>query len=155
MKKIALLFTCILLASCLNDDNDIIPIINTIDYDAVNETDIITYLSDNNLTAEKTASGLYYIITSEGDGDSPIASSNVTLGYKGYFLNGNVFDESTNATFNLAGLITGFSEATQLLKEGGSGTFILPSRLAYGTQGSGSISPGDVIIFDINLITVN
>ena len=43
----------------------------------------------------------------------------------------------------------------KLLITGGSGTFILPSRLGYGNSGSGQIKPGDVIIFDINLISVN
>jgi FKBP-type peptidyl-prolyl cis-trans isomerase len=53
-------------------------------------------------------------------------------------------------------VVQGFGEAVRLLKPGGSGTFILPSKLGYGNTGSGnSIKGGDVIIFDINLIRIN
>ena len=153
MKKIYLLFITVLSFSCVDSEFDDFTPVN---YDAENETQIQTYLAENELTFEKTASGLYYTITEEGEGNMPIASSNTTLGYKGYFLNETVFDASENTTFNLTGgVIPGFSEGVQLLKEGGAGTFILPSRLAYGNQGSGPIAPGDVIIFDINLISVN
>lgn len=153
MKKIFQIFIFTILYSCSNDDS--IPVVTNIDYDALNETEISTYITDNNLTTETTDSGLYFIINEESEGESPTSTSNVTLAYTGYFLNGDVFDQSDNATFNLTGLISGFSEGTQLLKEGGSGTFILPSRLAYGTQGSGSIPPGAVIVFDIDLIAIN
>lgn len=152
MKKLLYFFTLLLLFSCADNE---VPEIHNVDYDAANETEILNYIAENELTAEKTDSGLYYIINEEGDSENPISTSNVTLAYTGYFLNETIFDESENATFNLNTLITGFSEGTQLLKEGGSGTFILPSRLAYGTQGSGSIPPGSVIVFDIELISIN
>jgi FKBP-type peptidyl-prolyl cis-trans isomerase FkpA len=146
MKKILLLFVLAVTFSCSDDE---------MDYTDQNEIDILAYLEDNNLNAQKTSSGLYYIIKSSGVGAFPSANSNVTLGYKGYFLNGEVFDQSTNATFNVRGVVSGFGEAAQLLKPGGSGTFILPSKLGYGNRGSGNISGGEVIIFDINLISIN
>lgn len=146
MKKILLLFISILFFSCSDDE---------MNYDAQNETDIQAYLTTNNLTAQKTASGLYYIISNLGTGDFPTSSSNVTLGYKGYFLDGKVFDQSASATFNLSGVVPGFREGVKLLKKGGSGAFILPSRLGYGNNGSGSIPGGAVIIFDIDLIQIN
>lgn len=149
MKKILLLLISTLIFSCSDDDTTIV------NFDAINETTIQTYLTTNNLTAEKTASGLYHIISNEGTGASPAADSNTTIAYEGYFLDGTTFDQSDNISFNLTNLILGFSEGVQLLKEGGSGTFILPSRLAYGTRGQGSIQPGDVIVFDISLFSVN
>jgi len=147
MKKLLLLVLFTLTLSCSEDE--------IIDYTAQNETDIESYLNANNLTFQKTSSGLYYDINVSGNGNSPTFNSNVTLGYKGYFLNGDVFDQSSEATFNVSGVVLGFAEAVLLLKPGGSGTFILPSRLAYGARGAGSIQPGAVIIFDINLISVN
>ena len=149
MKKLLLLFIIAVGFSCSNDE--------LIDYTAQNEIDIQAYLKENNITAQKTLSGLYYVINSVGSGESPNFNSNVTLGYKGYFLNGTTFDQSTKATFNVNQVVPGFGEALTILKTGGSGTFILPSRLGYGTRGSGSgsIKGGDVIVFDINLISIN
>tara|TARA_R110002049_G_scaffold70344_1_gene181739 strand:- start:65 stop:514 length:450 start_codon:yes stop_codon:yes gene_type:complete len=149
MKKLLLLFIVAVGFSCSNDE--------IIDYTAQNEADIQAYLAENKINAKKTLSGLYYVINSEGNGASPNFRSNVTLGYKGYFLNGTTFDQSTNATFNVSGVVPGFGEALTILKTGGSGTFILPSRLGYGNSGSrsGSIRGGDVIVFDINLISIN
>lgn len=146
MKKILLLFVLALSFSCSDDE---------MDYTEQNEIDILEYLQDNNLNAQKTSSGLYYIIKSSGVGAFPSANSNVTLGYTGYFLDGKEFDKSTNATFNVRGVVSGFGEGVQLLKPGGSGIFILPSKLGYGNRGSGSISGGEVIIFDIDLISIN
>ena len=58
------------------------------------EADIIQYIEDNNLNAIRSNSGLYYVINNEGSGARPTSSSNVTVDYKGYFLDGVVFDES-------------------------------------------------------------
>ena len=148
MKKLLLLFVLIFSFSCSEEE---------IDYTTQNEIDIQAYIDENNLNVKKTSSGLYYIITNSGSGLSPTFNSDVTLGYKGYFLNGTTFDQNTNATFNVGGVVPGFGEAVRLLKPGGSGTFILPSKLGYGNRGSsfGSIKPGDVIVFDINLISIN
>lgn len=147
MKKILLLFVLVLCFSCSDDD---------MDYSAQNEIDILAYIQESNLNFLKSNSGLYYRISSSGSGVSPNVNSNVTLGYKGYLLNKDVFDQSANASFNVSGVVRGFGEAVRLLKPGGSGTFILPSKLGYGNTGSGnSIKGGDVIIFDINLIRIN
>lgn len=146
MKKVLILFLLTISISCSKEDED---------YTTQNELDIQAYILENNLDVQKTTSGLYYIIHSSGSGLSPTFNSNVTLGYKGYFLNGNTFDQSSNATFNVGGVVIGFGEAVRLLKPGGSGTFILPSSLGYGDSGSGSIAGGAVIVFDINLISIN
>lgn len=146
MKKILLLFVLAISFSCSQEE---------MDYTTQNEIDIEAYIKENNLNAQKTASGLYYVINSTGSGLFPTYNSNVTLGYKGYFLNGTTFDQSSRASFNVGGVVLGFGEAVRLLKPGGSGTFILPSKLGYGNRGSGNIKAGDVIVFDINLISIN
>ena len=146
MKKILLLFVLAVSFSCSDEE---------MDYAAQNEIDIQAYIKENNLNVQKTSSGLYYIIESSGSGLFPTYNSTVTLGYKGYFLNGTTFDKNINATLNVGRVVPGFGEALRLLKPGGSGTFILPSRLGYGNRGSQNIKPGDVIVFDINLISIN
>ncbi len=113
------------------------------------------YLADNNLTATSTPSGLYYIITKEGTGGHPNLSSSVTVKYKGYRLNGEVFDETTGnntATFPLTNLILGWQEGIPLLKKGGKGTFFCPSDLAYGSQRVCDIPANSVLIFEIELV---
>ncbi|WP_405606755.1 FKBP-type peptidyl-prolyl cis-trans isomerase [Polaribacter sp. Asnod1-A03] len=127
------------------------------DYEEQNDVLILQYIEDNDLTATKTESGLYYVVNNEGTGTQPTSDSNVTVAYKGYLLDGTVFDESTDAgvSFNLSQLIAGFTEGVTYFKEGGEGTLLMPYTLGYGEYGSGSIPGFTVLAFDINLISVN
>ncbi|MDO5969682.1 FKBP-type peptidyl-prolyl cis-trans isomerase [Flavivirga aquimarina] len=149
MKYLTFTLVLSLFVSCSNNDEK--------DYVTLNDNEIIEYIADNNLVAEKSATGLYYIIDNEGTGEQPTTTSDVTVAYKGYFTNGTVFEESDaeGITFNLQKVIAGWTEGITYFKEGGSGTLLLPSHLAYGNLGKGSIPGGAVIIFDINLISVN
>ena len=149
MKQIAILFITIILFSCqISKDN--------INYDKQNETDIVNYISTNNLTAQKTASGLYYVIDNPGQGAQPSINSTVRVSYKGYFTNGEVFDQSnaSGISFGLQQVIQGWTEGIQLFKEGGSGKLLIPSRLGYGSKDNRSIPGGSVLIFDITLLEV-
>jgi FKBP-type peptidyl-prolyl cis-trans isomerase FkpA len=125
------------------------------------EAKIQEYLTDNNLTAEKSEDGVYYIITREGNGKSATVDSEVTVHYKGYRLNGDVFDSSYDrgqkSTFGLQRVIRGWQLGIPLLEEEGAGTLIIPSHLAYGANPpSGSIiRRNDVLVFDIELFEVN
>jgi FKBP-type peptidyl-prolyl cis-trans isomerase FkpA len=134
-----------------------IKLIEIIDYEAQNEIDILKYIDDNSLEATKTDSGLYYVINEEGTGARPTANSNVTVDYKGYFLDGTVFDESNSdgLSIGLNQVIAGWTEGIQLFKEGGDGVLLIPSNLGYGIRGSGAVPGGAVLIFDVKLIRVN
>tara|TARA_B110000444_G_scaffold251703_1_gene279949 strand:+ start:76 stop:522 length:447 start_codon:yes stop_codon:yes gene_type:complete len=147
MKNILIAFVLVLLMSCGK----------TKDYTEENEQEILTYLADNNLTAQKSSTSLYYIIDNVGAGERPSASDNVTVAYKGYFTNGNTFDESSASgiSFNLQQVIAGWTEGITYFKEGGNGVLLIPSRLAYGDSGQGNIPGGAVLIFDVTLISVN
>ncbi|MGY5354298.1 FKBP-type peptidyl-prolyl cis-trans isomerase [Wenyingzhuangia sp. IMCC45467] len=120
---------------------------------------ITEYLEENNLTdlVTKTDSGLYYMIEETGDGDTfATESNNVTLNYTGSYLeDGEVFDEGEDTVFNLSGLIKGFKEGMTHFKEGSKGKLFIPSRLAYGSYDYGNIPGGSVLIFDIELISIN
>lgn len=114
------------------------------------------YLKDKGLTAQSTASGLRYIITKEGTGPNPTIQSKVTVRYKGYFLDGSVFDQTQGTettSFLLGEVIEGWQECVPLLKKEGKGTFWIPSALAYGPSGRGSIPPNTPLIFDIELVS--
>jgi FKBP-type peptidyl-prolyl cis-trans isomerase FkpA len=134
-----------------------IKLVEIIDYEAKNEADIIEYIEENDLVANRTNSGLYYVINEEGTGTRPTSSSNVTVAYKGYFLDGTVFDQSdaNGISFGLDQVIKGWTEGIPLFKEGGEGILLIPSSLGYGLNGAGSIPRGAVLVFDVNLISVN
>ncbi|MDW5288528.1 FKBP-type peptidyl-prolyl cis-trans isomerase [Formosa sp. PL04] len=131
--------------------------IEVVDYDAENKQEIIDYIDDNNLDAQSTDSGLYYVIDEQGTGEKPTGTSQVTVNYKGYYTDGEVFDESTTeVSFYLDSVIEGWTEGLQLFNEGGSGKLLIPSALAYGKYGiAGAIPGGAVLIFDVELISVN
>jgi FKBP-type peptidyl-prolyl cis-trans isomerase FklB len=106
-----------------------------------------------------TASGLQYEVVEEGSGASPAATDNVTVHYHGTLIDGSVFDSSVErgepATFPLNGVIPGWTEGLQLMKEGGKTRFYIPSELAYGDRAASElIGPGSTLIFDVELIKV-
>lgn len=122
------------------------------------ETDqkiIEEYLDNNNIVAQETGSGLHYQIIDEGYGVRPNVNSVVSVKYKGYFTSGQVFDEAKSAvTFGLRNLILGWQEGIPLVQKGGKIKLFVPSHLAYGSTGSGSVPPNTVLIFEIELIDV-
>jgi FKBP-type peptidyl-prolyl cis-trans isomerase len=133
-------------------------ILTEADYAAENEAAILKYIDDNNLVAIKSDSGLYYVINNEGTGDRPTSDSNVTVAYKGYFLDGIVFDESSAAgiAFNLNQVIAGWTEGITYFKEGGDGVLLIPFNLGYGIYGNGSTIPAvTVLAFDVKLNSIN
>lgn len=114
------------------------------------------YITDKGLTAIPTGTGLYYVIDTQGAGQSCNSNSDVKVYYKGYFTNGEVFDESTTdgITFNLQQVIPGWTEGIPYFKQGGIGKLLIPSALGYGQSGNSSIPKNSVLIFDIKLIEV-
>ena len=107
-----------------------------------------------------TASGLQYKVKTEGTGASPKATDIVTVEYEGRLIDGTVFDSSKQnggqpVTFPVNQVIPGWSEAVQLMKEGGEATFFIPAKLAYGENGAGDkIAPNATLIFDVKLLKV-
>ncbi|MCK8140562.1 FKBP-type peptidyl-prolyl cis-trans isomerase [Flavobacterium sp. I-SCBP12n] len=127
-----------------------------VDYTAKNEKEIVAYIAKNKLNAQRSASGLYYVINKPGTGAQPNANSTVTVAYKGYFTDGSPFDESKpeGISFGLQQVIKGWTEGIAYFKEGGSGVLLVPSNLGYGSEGRSGIPGGSVLIFDVKLISV-
>lgn len=120
-----------------------------------NRDEIIAYLNENNLEATEDPSGLFYIIEEEGSGGSPSPVANVEVRYKGYFTDGNVFDETpgnNTREFGLQQTITGWRIGIPKMKKGGKAMFFVPANLGYGFFGSGGIPPNAVLIFEIELV---
>lgn len=151
MKKFALLIMVFAFVTACKTDDD------TKDFREKNNEDIVAYIDKNNLDAQKSDSGLYYVIDELGSGEHPTATSNVTVAYKGYFLDGKTFDESgvNGISFGLHQVIKGWTEGIPYFKEGGKGKLLIPSHLGYGPQGRPGIPGGSVLIFDVHLISVN
>ena len=106
-----------------------------------------------------TASGLQYRVIETGEGRSPGPADTVVVHYVGRLIDGTEFDSSrdrgTPATFSLGGIIPGWQEALQLMREGDAWEVVIPSELAYGARGAGtSIGPNETLVFEIELISV-
>ena len=106
-----------------------------------------------------TASGLQYKVLKEGTGKQPKATDKVRCHYEGFLIDGTVFDSSVQrgepAVFPLDGVIVGWTEGLQLLREGGKYRFFIPYKLGYGEGGAGaSIPPFATLVFDVELLEV-
>lgn len=119
------------------------------------------FLAENGKRSEvtTTASGLQYEVLTEGSGASPKATDTVEVNYRGTTIDGTEFDSSykrgESISFPLNGVIAGWTEGVQLMKEGAKYRFTIPSELAYGKRGAGgAIGPDETLIFDVELIEV-
>lgn len=105
-----------------------------------------------------TDTGLKYVITTEGTGDTPAAGDMVKVHYTGKLLDGTTFDSSvergTPIDFPVGEgkVIKGWDEALLMMKKGEKRTLIIPSDLGYGPSGRGPIPPNATMIFDVELI---
>ena len=155
MKKLIFIPLILLFASCLPDDSGF-QVQEDVDFSAENEAEIIAYLDANNLTAERSDSGLFFIIENQGTGAQPTATSNVTVAYEGFFTDGTVFDGSEEGiTFNLQQVIQGWTEGIPLFNEGGNGVLLIPARLGFGSSDFNGIPGGSVLIFNVTVISTD
>lgn len=105
-----------------------------------------------------TPSGLKYRVIEEGNGPVPSRSSKVRVRYEGKLTDGRVFENTFSTPdaplFPLANLIPGWIEGLQMMKEGSTYEFYIPSNLGYGDRQAGPIPPNSDLIFKIELIEV-
>lgn len=124
------------------------------------------YFKKNNIDAKKTQTGLYYVISKEGEGDLIAKGQKVTVNYTGKLLDGKMFDSNTDPSkghvkpfdFNagMGNVIPGWDEGATLLKKGSKATLYIPSSLGYGPRGAGNdIPPNAILVFDIEILDVS
>ena len=107
-----------------------------------------------------TPSGLQYKILKKGNGAKPKATDKVEVVYEGKTLDGKVFDATVkhgkdSDTFNVGGLIKGWTEALQLMPVGSKWELYIPQELAYGERGAGNdIPPYSTLIFTLELLAI-
>lgn len=106
-----------------------------------------------------TESGLQYeILTTSDNNASPLADDEVEVHYHGTLINGEVFDSSVDrgepSKFKVNQVISGWTEALQLMTVGDKWKLYIPSYLAYGESGNNSIGPNETLIFEVELIGI-
>jgi FKBP-type peptidyl-prolyl cis-trans isomerases 1 len=126
-----------------------------------NKADGEKFLAENAKKAgvKTLPSGLQYKVITPGKGKTPKASDTVTVHYKGTLIDGTEFDSSYKrgepASFPVSGVIPGWVEAIQLMKEGAKWQLFIPPNLAYGERGAGrDIGPNATLLFEVELISV-
>ena len=136
---------------------------------------IEAYLAKNNQTAQKTESGLYYIITKPGNGENGKSGQYAKIDYAGYTLDGKYFDTSNkdvaiekgifnaereqfmpyapyDVVIDRSQVIMGWHEALKVLNKGSKATVLIPSAMAYGPQGKNTIKPNEVLVFELEVV---
>ncbi|MDR0780635.1 MAG: FKBP-type peptidyl-prolyl cis-trans isomerase [Pseudomonadales bacterium] len=106
-----------------------------------------------------TASGLQYEVLQAGSGRRPTGNDTVRVHYHGTLVDGTVFDSSIERgeaiEFAVSGVISGWTEALQLMQEGARYKLYIPHQLAYGASGAGgAIAPYSTLIFEVELLNV-
>lgn len=136
---------------------------------AADEETIKKYLVDNNITATKTASGLYFVITQAGTGENAKPGQEVTMNYTGRLLDGTMFDSNQDPKFGhttpfvfplgQGQVIKGWDEGIALLNKGAKAKLIIPSPLGYGTRGMPGnqnnpkgIPANSILVFDVEML---
>mgnify|MGYP005991016261 CR=1 FL=1 len=146
MKSYLVLFLMIFCVSCSSNTDE------SVDID---DATILEYIRKHNLTAQKTSSGLYYVIDKPGTGANATSNSTVTVNYKLYLTNGNLVEEGKNYTTNLQNVIKGWTEGFTYFNKDAEGWLLIPSRLGYGSQGTTGIPGGTVLVFGVHLLDFN
>ncbi|TAA46902.1 FKBP-type peptidyl-prolyl cis-trans isomerase [Corallincola spongiicola] len=117
---------------------------------------LVEFAKTEGVTA--TESGLLYEVMVQGEGAQPKAEDTVTVHYTGTLIDGTKFDSSLDrgqpAVFPLNRVIPGWTEGVQLMNVGSKYKFVIPSELAYGEMGAGTIPPNSTLIFEVELLDV-
>jgi FKBP-type peptidyl-prolyl cis-trans isomerase FkpA len=138
----------VIAASCTEDE--------VIDNGPADKITIENYLAANNLSAQSTSTGLYYIIHEPGGAIHPTVKSSLSVNYKGYLTNNSIFDSSypvgKPADIPLKSVIKGWQEGVPFIGAGGKIQLFVPSALGYGSSATRTIPANSVLIFEIELV---
>jgi FKBP-type peptidyl-prolyl cis-trans isomerase len=135
---------------------------------------IDAYLSEKGIKADTLPSGVRYVITTPGTGETAKSGQTVTVNYTGYLLSGEYFDSSIQSvaeaknlfdssreygpfsvTIDRSNVIQGWHDALKTMNKGAKGTFYIPSTLAYGPQQrSAVIKPNSILVFELEAVDI-
>jgi len=107
---------------------------------------------------KETESGLLYEVLKKGTGKTPAVDDEVQVHYHGTLIDGEVFDSSKDrgepATFKVGQVISGWTEALQLMNVGAKWKLFIPANLAYGERGNNGIGPNEALVFEVELLGI-
>ena len=150
MKILSVIVLVLLILSCGDSKNYV---------ETKYDLEIEQYLDDKKWDVNRTESGLYIYVESEGTIEKPKLTDYVTIKYTSYLLNGAVFDETHGSTVTfpvpVSELIEGWTEGLSHFGKGGKGKLIIPPSLAFGNKTSGLIPANSVIVIDLEVINFN
>jgi len=113
------------------------------------------YLKRKNIECKKSASGLYYKILEEGEGDFIQFTDKVMVTYKGSFLSGETFDEQTEPIeLKVSEQINAWKENMLQLKKGSKAYMIAPPQLGYGGYKIEKVPPNSILVFELEVVDV-
>jgi len=122
------------------------------------EGDAFLAANKNNPGVVTLPDGLQYTVITTGSGQVPLASDTVSVNYRGTLIDGTEFDSSYKrgqpASFPVGGVIHGWTEALEKMNVGSKWKLFVPAALAYGEQGRPGIPPNSVLIFEVELLSV-
>ena len=119
------------------------------------------YINTNHINAQRTPYGIYYTINKKGNGGPAMTGKQVSVHYTGKFLDGKIFDSSIDKgkpitfTLGVGRVIPGWDKGIALLNEGDVATLLIPSTLGYGSKGSGPIPPNTILMFEVEVVSVD
>ncbi len=118
-------------------------------------------LDEKYASAQKSSSGILYIVEKEGNGEKPAQGNTVVVHYTGTLLNGNKFDSSRDRNdpfafqVGVGEVIAGWDEALLDMKKGERRTIVLPPEMGYGKRGVGGVIPPNAyLVFDVELLEI-
>ena len=123
-------------------------------------TKLDAYLKANNITAQPTASGIYFIEVQKGKGPKAMTGQKVSVHYTGTLLDGKKFDSSYDRkepisfALGTGAVIKGWDEAISMMSKGGKAKVIIPSKMAYGERAQGPITAFSTLVFDVELVDI-
>jgi FKBP-type peptidyl-prolyl cis-trans isomerase FkpA len=113
------------------------------------------HLKKKNIECEKSASGLYYEILEEGEGEFVQFTNKVLVKYKGTFLNGDVFDEQTEPVeMAVSEQINAWKELMLQLKKGSKAYMVAPPQLGYGEYKIEKVPPNSILVYELEIVDV-
>lgn len=119
----------------------------------VDRISMAQYIENNNLEVENTTQGFQYQILRPGSNRRPVSTDRVTVNYRGYFTDETEFDANDSISFNLQGVIRGWTLGIPIIGEGGSIRLFIPPALGYGARQVGDICPNSELIYDVDLLS--
>lgn len=150
MKKLMLVCSLIVMiaSACGKDSSD--------DYAAqqagIDDKQIQEYIKTNSLSARRDESGLYYVIMNSGTGAFPTSSTSVSFNYTGQFTDGTTYFVGNVNTVVGSAEIKGWQIGLTKINKGGKIMLLIPSALAYGPKGKGTIPANKVLIHTIDML---